>query len=264
VVSVRVGARVAPSTGVRKLRRPVATSSPSFNPLTDLPSLVLWLDASQLTGLSDGDAVASWTDLTANADHAVQATPTKRPTYETNVLNGLPVIRFDGVDDALVTSNVAIGTQKITVWAVVSATSGGDRIIAEANVNFTIVSDAWMLLRGAANTVSIATREAIPYGTADSVATVTTTHRVVVATYDKSLSTNEGTISIDGDNSFTRVNNANHTGTFGTYPVYVGARNAASFFLAGDIAEVGVCNAALTGADLTELQTYLTDKWGIT
>ncbi len=123
---------------------------------------------------------------------------------------------------------------------------------------------ACLLYRSSANKVILTTREGVTYSSADSVATVTTTHRAIVATYDKSLSTNEGTISVDGDNNFTRAANANHTGTFGTYPVYLGARGGSSLFLGGDIAEVGICTSALTGTDLAELQTYLTDKWGIT
>jgi hypothetical protein len=88
-------------TSMMTARRGVM-AKPSFSP-SSLPGLAVWFDASQLTGLADGDPVASWTDLSGNARHAAQATSTKRPTYKTNIQNGKPVIRFDGVDDFLAT-----------------------------------------------------------------------------------------------------------------------------------------------------------------
>src|SRR3990167_5696375 len=53
---------------------------------TDLSNLLLWLDASQITGLNDGDAVASWTDLSGNGNHATQSTAAAKPTYKTNII----------------------------------------------------------------------------------------------------------------------------------------------------------------------------------
>lgn len=66
-----------------------------------IAGLQLWLDASQIAGLNDGDAVATWSDVSGNAQHATQATASKRPLYKTSILNGQPVVRFDGVDDFL-------------------------------------------------------------------------------------------------------------------------------------------------------------------
>ena len=63
----------------------------------------VWHDAGQgLAGLSDGDAVASWTDMSGNANHSAQGTAGQRPLYKTGIVNTLPVLRFDGVDDLLV------------------------------------------------------------------------------------------------------------------------------------------------------------------
>lgn len=65
---------------------------------SDLSGLKLWLDASTLTG-SDGSAVASWTDRSANQANFSQQTTAAQPTLQTNELNGKNVVRFDGVDD---------------------------------------------------------------------------------------------------------------------------------------------------------------------
>lgn len=88
------------------LRRRIQTAmqtrggAAAFSPAS-IPGLQLWLDASQIVGLNDGDAVGTLTDLSSNAWQATQATASKKPTYLTNIKNGRPVIRFDGVDDIL-------------------------------------------------------------------------------------------------------------------------------------------------------------------
>jgi len=59
--------------------------------------LVLWLNASTL-GLEDSDPVSLWEDQSGNNNDATGASD-ERPEYIDGVLNGQPVVRFDGVDD---------------------------------------------------------------------------------------------------------------------------------------------------------------------
>jgi len=55
--------------------------------------LVAWFDASQLTGLNDGDSVTAWTDSSGNAHTATRTGGTL--SYATNQVNGtLPVVQF--------------------------------------------------------------------------------------------------------------------------------------------------------------------------
>lgn len=60
-----------------------------------VPKPDAWLDAKAITGLSDGDAVATWTDKTGNGNSATQATAGYRPIYKTGIINGLPTVRFN-------------------------------------------------------------------------------------------------------------------------------------------------------------------------
>ncbi|MGB3852268.1 MAG: hypothetical protein WA958_20055, partial [Tunicatimonas sp.] len=69
---------------------------------------ILWLDAASL-GLSDGDAVGTWTDRSGNSHNATRTNAAQQPRYTTSVLNGRPVVRFDGSDDEM-NLNTAIGT----------------------------------------------------------------------------------------------------------------------------------------------------------
>lgn len=67
----------------------------AFSPL-DIPGLQLWLDASQIVGLNDGDPVATWSDLSGVGNDLTQSTASKRPTYSNTTS---PCVIFDGVDD---------------------------------------------------------------------------------------------------------------------------------------------------------------------
>jgi hypothetical protein len=63
--------------------------------------LQLHLAADQISGLSDGQAISSWSDLSGKGRHAVQAAESARPVYKPHVLNDFPVVRFDGINDYL-------------------------------------------------------------------------------------------------------------------------------------------------------------------
>lgn len=57
--------------------------------------LAIWVEADEISGLSDGDPIDSWTDLSGNGNH-LTASAAQRPLYYSGILNGLPVIRTNG------------------------------------------------------------------------------------------------------------------------------------------------------------------------
>lgn len=67
-------------------------SNPYTPPSTNL---ALWLKADQITGLTNGQGVAEWDDQSTSALNFFQATGALQPTYQTNVQNGLPSVRFN-------------------------------------------------------------------------------------------------------------------------------------------------------------------------
>jgi len=69
----------------------------SFSPLS-IANCQLWLDANQINGLSNGDPVGTWSDLSGNANHLTQATAGSKPLYDTS---GGAGVLFDGTDDWL-------------------------------------------------------------------------------------------------------------------------------------------------------------------
>jgi hypothetical protein len=77
----------------RKRRRSGAASG--FSPLSLSPSL--WLDAQAITPQANGSALASWSDLSGNANTASQTSVGDQPTYRTSAIGGKPAVRFNGV-----------------------------------------------------------------------------------------------------------------------------------------------------------------------
>ena len=96
-----------------------------FSP-PDIAGLQLWLDASQITGLNDGDAVSTWNDVSGNANNATQGTVSARPLYKTNIKNGKPALLFDGVDDGFtLTTGLNLSAYTVfVVWAQTDAVNG--------------------------------------------------------------------------------------------------------------------------------------------
>jgi hypothetical protein len=71
------------------------------------PSPIAWYDAGAVVGLVDGDPVTTWADSSGNSRDLTQSTAGMKPTYQTNEVNGLPIVRFDGTDDELRSASFA-------------------------------------------------------------------------------------------------------------------------------------------------------------
>ncbi len=104
---------------------------------SDRATLLVDLDSRAGTGgTSDGDAVTTWADQTANANSPTQGSATLRPLYRTNRVNGLPSVLFDGSNDRLLDAAFTAGaiSQPYTMTLVYRHLAAG------ANVDYLIVN----------------------------------------------------------------------------------------------------------------------------
>ncbi len=62
---------------------------------------VLWVKVDDITGLNDGDDITTWADASGNNNDLSQPTTSFQPVYVTNVVNGLPVVRFNKTNGRL-------------------------------------------------------------------------------------------------------------------------------------------------------------------
>lgn len=104
--------------------RPLSETSPLVN-----GDLSLWLangswmlDAEQRVNVWR-DAVSTWNHM---PDNALQAKPGARPTVVQDAIGGMPAVRFDGVDDCLITTPITNADSQ-TIALVVVIREGGHK-----------------------------------------------------------------------------------------------------------------------------------------
>lgn len=120
-VVLKAGTGLAVTTGGR-----ISSFYPGF-----VPNLKLWLRADNPTLIAtkaDDDYVGGWYDDSGFGYDAVQATGGAQPRYKTNIVNGKPVIRFDGSDDVMNTPDIMTATASpgtVMFWVMKRNTIGG-------------------------------------------------------------------------------------------------------------------------------------------
>lgn len=101
----------------RVMRRPLYSAS--YVAMDSLPNMFLWYKAST-ESYADNDGVSPWTDRSATAKNLTEAT--NKPTFKTSIINGLPVVRFDGTNDQLKTASMSWSAE-YTVYGVINVAS---------------------------------------------------------------------------------------------------------------------------------------------
>jgi len=115
------------STGVGA---PPAIPTPGEGPAR-VPDCELWLRSdSLLLSLADTNAVSFWPDVSGNTRHGNQATVAEQPAFNTNILNGKPVVTFAGSPQDFAGDSIATGALTSaaarTVFLVARRTGGYD------------------------------------------------------------------------------------------------------------------------------------------
>lgn len=210
---------------------------------TSVSGLIGWWKADALT-LNDGDAVGSWTDSSGAGNALVQATAGKKPLYKTKILNGMPVVRFDGTDDVLVSAGGMTGTPKhaFAVAKYAAAT------FANYDGLFTGVSaQADLVLTGNVGGLS----SAIWYDDA----TLSTVYRKDGVDFAENN-------MVGPMNAFAYMSISCAGGwTTSLVPQIGQDRNNGARFWNGDVAEIFVYNSVLSTTDRNSIEAYLVSRY---
>lgn len=226
-----------------------AGGTAAFSP-TDIAGLQLWLDASQITGLNDGDAVATWNDASGNANNATQGTAAARPLYKVNIKNGKPALLFDGVDDgfALTTGLNLSAYTVFVVWAQSDAVNGSVSFIKSGdNYNYHYLNPAYVAHQpgsGPTMTTYATATAAGAWAMTEAYRSGTTLYIGKNGTFDagQASSINWATDAIGAPYNFP---------------------SGAAFNMEGYIAEMLIYNAGLSTGDRQLVEAYLTAKYGL-
>ena len=232
-------------------------------------SLEIWYDGSDITQFqptnpSNGSGITQWNDKSAFAHNAnpTQTGPSARPTYQTAVLNGLSVVRFDGVDECL-DINPATWLQArlgVTMFIVAKAsapTNGNKQTIISTDQG-----DMDVFIDTAGNFV-VGSAGGVTAEPTTPIAADTNFHIHVICYdgqqsgvnrlkyfYDKT----QPALTFTGTPAST-TSNTNNAMSFGC--------DAGAEFFTGDIAEVLVFNRALTAQETDDVEQYLNTHWAL-
>ena len=234
-----------------------------------------WYDPSDLTTLfqdsagttpvtTAGQPVGLMLDKSGRAHHAIQSTPSKRPTYTTG--SGLAWLAFDGVDDAMSTGGIDFtGTDKATVFA-------GLRKLSEAATGLLFETSAAADANNGAFALATPTASAANSFSFVGRGTTTSANATANALTAPQTAVLTGLLDIAGPLNRTRKNGVDvatvtttlGTGNFGNYALNLGARSGTSIFFNGNLYGLIMPGKLASAAEIAPTETYLAAKSGVT
>lgn len=224
-----------------------------FSDPTSIGGLKLWLKADSLSQ-ADGTAVATWTDSSGTSNTATQVTGANQPLFKTAVINGKPVLRFDGLnynmhfpnDPGAVTTTFVVG--KINV-APSSLTTYSPFVITNAAAGLRVLGRTSGTNWGTFVSADLNSGEDLVSGTA-----------VILEMTTTDTPSNSTIIYRDGIQKAT--SSAHSSGGAGAN--YIGAEVGSGRYINADVAEVIIYDSVLSSTNRSNVEHFLGTKYGIT
>ena len=237
--------------GSASVYHPVAEEeeeTPAWVP-TDIDGCTLWLKADQITGLDDGDSVGTWKDQSGEGNDVSQGTANKKPTYKVDILNGKPVVRFDGTDDRLGLATMSISVPYTTIWVVRCTDDDADSIVADMGTEYIRVFNDRFSVNG------------------------TNYCNVYDSRIDYDMASFASFVFVhNSQDSVAKINGDDADGSFSIRPDYaskditsfdIGELAHSAYPLSIDIAEIIVYNSAVSGTNLDNVHTYANNEYSL-
>lgn len=211
----------------------------------DLEDCNVWIKADQITGLSDGDPVSQWDDVSENGIFHFTSSGANRPTYNTNVQNGLPGVNLTSVSGV-----------------------GMDGSFAQAGGQFSL-----MVVFRSNDLANLAGRRVVQGNTGNwLIGPYSSFPRIFnngfIQAYYPVLTPQVFIITQDGTTSFTGYLNGvkfgqNTAGLVHPGLIDLGASGAFNEPADCRIFELSIFSGVLTGAQISGLTKRMISKWGI-
>jgi hypothetical protein len=234
-----------------------------FSP-QNIPGLVVWLDAADSNAVTrSGSAVTYWRDKSPGGIDVSQNTLAAQPTYESNVQNGLPAIRFTTSQMMRSTSNFTVG-QAQTWFISFKALATGNIFFVEQGPN-TNSSDG-QFLYGGNNSLMFMTRSGSSRFIDDPAGRGTTPFSTNVWYVCGFVTSNINTAPTDVYWSINGVpRTCAITGTVaGTATNQLYINNTSRVPGSNHMGEIIIYNQALPSNQVRQVERYLAQKWGVT
>lgn len=218
--------------------------SSAFSP-SDISGLTLWLVADNIAG-SDGDPVSTWT--ASAGPNATQGSSANRPTLQVAEINGHNAVQFDGVNDYLTGTVLAVNSPNTLFVVYKHSSIGSDQVIFQNGSG-----NGWGIYDDISNVRQWFSRTITAY----SAGSATTSWENRCHTLDSgNLNGYINGSSVQSVSGITTPVSPTTSYVLGTLD-----SGGIGLFFAGFIAEVIVYDHAVTSGERAQLDTYLDNKY---
>ena len=229
--------------------------------LSPVSGMSVWYDANDAGTFtySSSNIISQWGDKSGNSRNATQATVASQPTRVTGVINGLPVVRFDGSNDFLTFTNIFNSDTSFTIFWVLrprSVASGGYQPSFSSQPSPDSDDGALHYINASSQGAAYPFNSK-GWATYDGVNTY-----VANTSYLMEFIADGSVYKIFRNGSQESTNK-----TIGTSPSYaitnIAAQSSPGRASAFDFGEILIYNTTLSGTDVTTNRNYLNAKWGL-
>jgi hypothetical protein len=229
---------------------------------TQISGCAFWLDATDSTSMTlSGSNVTQWRDKSSNA---YAGTAVNSPILQSNSINGLSAVQFNGSSQYVTFGNVLnLGTSHVHVFAVTRFTGDGAIV---GKTSFRAFFGRWGLYRNAGDGGLAWYADATPAaGNNTTFADTTTTTQLLRGSWDRSTVSITQNGTLRSSNTFVNTSNLSNTDNLlvAAYGNSDGTGVQPGFFLNGVIGEILVYLGTMTTVQRQQVEGYLAWKWGI-
>jgi prepilin-type N-terminal cleavage/methylation domain-containing protein len=278
IIGILIAGVTQGSRLVRQSKLKVAQNLTNSAAISSMPNLVLWLEptldnsitsATNGSNPEDGDAISSWNDSNTQLTSKInvtQATSLNQPTYMNNGINGLPSLKFDGVNSILysMTAPISPGSDTYTMIAVWNSITLPDSMLMEQRPSgfptFLRYGAFWLnnanlKFSGAANDTG-------------TIATISAGKNYIdIMVINNNLSPNVNSY-LNSNTPATGTSASPSTLNIGNYMFSVGGRTTSPITSYSNLAnvmlsEIIIFDRALKKSEIIDVNSYLSKKYGI-
>ena len=256
IISLISGGIFLGSNLVSQAKLTAARQMTSKSPVLDIDGLVFWFETTILKNANQ-HKISSWNNLADFKEPAEQALADNQPTYIEDVINDLPVLRFDDTADFLTFDGSSLINNNYTIFIVAARNSnkvdnmilGGTATTANNNLQIGYATNTSFIVKHYAEVSNI-----------NYVVPAYTTPKFAIHSIE--FNTNDGkTYYENGDLKAEAIDLANKTSLAGWNGAAIGRFDTKYF--QGDIAEIIMFNRALSDDERQDVEQYLSKKWKI-
>ena len=212
------------------------------------------LSKDELFTVDGSDNISSWNAVNTTTNNATQGTAARQPKYIASGLNGLPTVRFDGIDDYLFSDASILnpGATNFSIFVV-----GTFNPVTSPNVDhFLSQQNGTGLGRSILYQSTGSNRIDSFLGGVSSVGNTVTYQPQLY-----NLNNDSGTLEFYTNGVFNETNSVTIENATGNW--VIGNNKVFSDALDGDISEIIIYNRKLSDNERTQIEQYLITKWQI-